>query len=97
MMEMTNKDIMALMNDAHNVFFKKYRDMELTRDSPEWDSIIADANKLMEKYQKFTHMAYVRGGDGKLHGETAHTANAIILWMLEMLERRCAAEGNSAG
>ena len=48
MKEMKNTDVMALMNDIHNVFFKKYRDMELSPDSTAWDGIVADAGKLMD-------------------------------------------------
>lgn len=79
MKEMKNTDVMALMNDIHNVFFKKYRDMELSPDSTAWDDIVADAGKLMDKYKEFIHMEC---------GTEVRSADAPILWMLGILERR---------
>ena len=51
-MSMTNEDIKNLMNDTHNIFFKKWRNHIPNRaDSVEWDLIIADINKLLRKYE----------------------------------------------
>ena len=77
-MLMTNEDIMQLMNDVHNVFFKHYRDIRVTKDSPEWDEIIRDVNKLMEKYKRFQGTKFVRNENGKLIETKYYVANDIV-------------------
>lgn len=93
-MLMTNEDIMQLMNDVHNVFFKHYRDIRVNKDSPKWDEIIRDVNKLMEKYKRFQGTKFVRNENGKLIETKYYVANDIILWYLNRLEERCEVETN---
>ena len=50
MIVMSNDTIKTLMNDVHNVFFKKWRDHVPDRNSLEWDMVIEDVNALFEKY-----------------------------------------------
>ena len=88
MKEMSNEDIMQLMNDAHNVFFKKYRNLGMTRDSPEWDECFKDLNALMEKYREFEHMEYQRDFNGSLKETKIYTANTILGWFYDLLNRR---------
>lgn len=47
---MTNDTIKALFHDAHNVFFRKWRDSVLRPDSDEWESIVREAEELIKKY-----------------------------------------------
>lgn len=88
-MEMTNKDIMELMNDVHNKFFKKYRDMNLTSDSDEWEQVVSDASAIMKKYDQFHYESEYKGTGGSNDSNTVYPANELVLWFLGVLERRC--------
>ena len=65
-MLMSNDDVKQLMNDSYNWFFTKYRDMNLNKDSPEWDSIVSDINKLSKKYDRFHFTDEVVQQDGTI-------------------------------
>ena len=47
---MTNDTIKALFNDTHNGFFRKWRDRVPAPDSDDWEEIVREAGRLMEKY-----------------------------------------------
>lgn len=48
---MTNEEIKVLCHEAHNVFFKKWRDVDLTPDSERWEELFADVTELLRKYK----------------------------------------------
>lgn len=82
--EMKNEDVMSLMNDVHNVFFLKYRNLTPEDMSDgKWDEIVNDVGALTEKYKEFTHRTYK---DGQM--QEVLTAVPMIIWFLEILERR---------
>lgn len=86
---MSNDDIKMLMHESHNVFFGKYKNKNLNKDSPEWEDVISDANALMKKYGEFQHMQWERDENGQLKEVEVCTANDIINWFLTILELRC--------
>lgn len=93
MKEMSNEDVMSLMNDVHNVFFRKYRNLTSEDMSDgKWDEIVNDVGMLTEKYKEFTHRTYK---DGQM--QEVLTAVPMIMWFLEILERRlnCSEKSNS--
>lgn len=47
---MTNDTIKMLLNDTHNDFFRKWRDRVPAPDSDDWDEIVQETSRLMEKY-----------------------------------------------
>lgn len=47
---MENDTIRSLLNDAHNIFFRKWRDRVPEPDSEEWDSIVTEVCELEKKY-----------------------------------------------
>lgn len=52
---LSNDVIKNLMNDAHNCFFKKWRDRVPERDSADWDILVQDTNELLAKYGNDEH------------------------------------------
>lgn len=82
-MMITNVEIKELMNDAHNNFFKKYRDINLNNDPKLWDEIVSDFDMLMNKYKKFTNTRCTITGE-----KTEYTATPILMWFLDILEMR---------
>ena len=47
---MDNKIISEIFNQVHNVWWKKWRDKPLHKDSPEWSAIVSEAGNIMEKF-----------------------------------------------
>lgn len=88
MKEMTNEDVKQLMNDAFNVFFAKYRNLDMTRDSPQWDECFKDLNSLMEKYKEFEHIEPQYDIGGSIKTVKVYTANIILFWFYDLLNRR---------
>lgn len=47
---MSNEEIKNVFNEVHNVFWVKWRDRVLDRESPDWKQFLQEGGKLMEKY-----------------------------------------------
>ena len=47
---MSNEEIKNIFNEVHNVFWIKWRDRVLDRESPDWKQFLQEGGKLMEKY-----------------------------------------------
>lgn len=47
---MENDTIRSLLNDAHNIFFHKWRDHVPEPDSEDWEIIVQEATDLEKKY-----------------------------------------------
>ena len=48
---MDNNEIRALLNDAHNIFFHKWRDRVPEPDSEKWEDVLCDVCGLLKKYE----------------------------------------------
>ena len=96
-MLMSNDDVKQLMNDSYNWFFTKYRDMNLNKDSPEWDSIVSDINKLSKKYDRFHFTDEVIQQNGTIETKEVYPANELLMWCLKILEARCKLKNGNEG
>ena len=47
---MNNRTISAILNDVHNIWWKKWRDKPWGRHDPVWDVIKQEAYELLDKY-----------------------------------------------
>lgn len=47
---MSNEEIKSIFNEVHNVFWVKWREKILDRESCEWEEFLQDGGRLMEKY-----------------------------------------------
>ena len=47
---MSNEEIKNMFNEIHNVFWKKWRDNVLARDSVDWEVIVKEGKDLIKKY-----------------------------------------------
>lgn len=47
---MDNKIITEIFNQVHNVWWKKWRDKPLHKDSPEWEAITREAGEILKKF-----------------------------------------------
>lgn len=47
---MTNEEAARACNEIYNVFWLKWRDVPLNRNSPEWDQIHVEAEMLFKAY-----------------------------------------------
>ena len=45
-----NEKVKEIFWQCYNVFWNKWKSMELTRQSPEWEDVIKESGDLMKKY-----------------------------------------------
>lgn len=47
---MDNKTITAALNQIHNVWWKKWRDKDLDKDSPAWEDVTKEAGAILDEF-----------------------------------------------
>ena len=47
---MDNKIISEIFNQIHNMWWKKCRDKQLPKDSPEWENVVHEAGEILKKF-----------------------------------------------
>lgn len=46
----SNESIMLMFHDVHNIFWKKWRDQSLPKESSKWDEVMEEGGAIMRKY-----------------------------------------------
>lgn len=86
---MEDKDVAALMNDCY-AWYKKWRGKEPDPDSPDRATYLKEINDIVDKYRHFKHLESKTNPDVPFtfRDETIDTAMPLIMWFLNVLERR---------
>ena len=58
---MDNKMIAQILNDVHNVWWRKWRDKPWGRHDPVWEVIVQEAGEILDKYDHDPFVVHLIG------------------------------------
>ena len=95
---MEDKDVAALMNDCY-AWFKKWRGKEPGAASPQRVEYLKEINEIAAKYDRFEHSEINNDPSSPHRWDecSVKTAMPLIVWFLNVLERRVCDRGEHMG
>lgn len=82
---MSNEEVGEILKDAQK-FWMRWRNDVPERDSSKWNEIVKEVQDIMQKHGKQVRQQET---NGELKEVEEYKAEGIILWFLNLLEKRC--------